>query len=238
MGGEVSTAVGVEDSVMTPVAPSPALLRDFYFPATERLMLGLIRYRDRAFRLGPLTLIEFGQPSQTRHGWTFPIVGGLLTAEPGGELWIGSAGGRTTVAIAGYRPRLPLPIYRVTQLLYHHFVSRMALLQLRGRLPAEAPPAAPTARLAAGAIDAVVCFSLARGHFRRAIPLAVTYHVACWSFGGLTLGGLLLGQRVVAVDGQGVTPGQALVRLAALPLSLFRLRAVHDEIAGTDVVRP
>ena len=68
--------------------------------------------------------------------------------------------------------------------------------------------------------------------------MAVAYHVACWSFGGLTLGGLLLGQRVVAVDGEAVTPGQALLRLAALPLSLIRLRAVHDEVAGTDVVRP
>ena len=126
----------------------------------------------------------------------------------------------------------------VTQLLYHHFVSRMALLQLRGRLPAEAPPAAPAARLAAGAIDAVVCLALARGSLRRAIPLAVGYHVACWSLGGLTLGGLLFGQRVVAVDGEAVTPGQALLRLAALPLSIFRLRAVHDEIAGTEVVRP
>ena len=71
-----------------------------------------------------------------------------------------------------------------------------------------------------------------------AILGAVAYHLACWSFGGLTLGGLMLGQQVVAVDGEGVTPGQALLRLAALPLAWFRLRAVHDEVAGTDVVRP
>jgi hypothetical protein len=234
----VSTPVTVEDSVRTPVAPSPELLRDFYFPAAERLTLGLVRYRDRAFRLGPLTLIAFGSPSPTRHGWTFPISGGLLAAEPGGELWIGSNDGRTTVALAGYRPRLPLPVYRATQLLYHHFVSRMALLRLRGRLPAEAPPATPVARLAAGAIDVCVCLALARGRPRGAILGAVAYHLACWSFGGLTLGGLVLGQRVVAVDGEGVTPGQALLRLAALPLAWFRLRAVHDEVAGTDVVRP
>jgi hypothetical protein len=234
----MSAPVAVEDSVRTPVAPSPEQLRDFYFPATERLTLGLVRYRDRAFRLGPLTLIEFGPPSRTRHGWSFPISGGMLAAEAGGELWIGSTDGRTTVSISGYRPRLPLPIYKVTQLLYHHFVSRMALLRLRGRLPTEAPPATPAARLAAGAIDACVCLALARGRPRRAVPLAVAYHVACWSFGGLTLGGLLLGQRVVAVDGEAVTPGQALLRLALLPLSLLRLRAVHDEVAGTDVVRP
>lgn len=230
--------VDVEDSVRTPVAPSPERLRDFYFEATERLTLGLVRYVDNSFRLGPLTLITLGEAARTAQGWSFPITGGLLAAQPGGELWIASADGLTTVAVVGYRPSLPLPIYRATQLFVHHFISRLALLQLRGRVPAEAPPATPPARLAAGAIDAVVCLALAGGRWRRALPVAFAYHVACWSFGGLTLGGLLLRQRVVAVDGGPVTAGQALLRLAALPLSLFRLRAVHDEIAGTDVVRP
>jgi len=230
--------IALEDSVRTPVAPSPERLRDFYFAATERLTLGLVRYRDRALRVGPLTLVSFGEPSRTAHGWSFPITGGVLAAEPGGEVWVSSADGRTTVAVVGYHPSLPLPLYRVTQSLFHHFISRLALLQLRGRVPAEAPPATPPARLAAAAIDAAVCLVLAGGRWRRALPVAVAYHVACWSFGGLTLGGLLLRQRVVAIDGRAVTPGQALLRLAALPLSLFRLRAVHDEIAGTDVVRP
>jgi RDD family len=230
--------VEVEDSVSTPVAPSPERLRDFYFAATERLTLGLVRYIDNEFRLGPLTLIRLGEPDRTAHGWSFPIRGGVLAAEPGGELRISSDEGRTTVALAGYRPSLPLPIYRATQYLFHHFISRLALLQLRGRIPAEAPPATPAARLAAGAIDAAVCLALADGRRRRTLLVAVAYHAACWSFGGLTAGGLLLGLRVVAVDGRPVTPGQALLRLATLPLSLLRLRAVHDEIAGTDVVRP
>jgi hypothetical protein len=234
----VAPAVDVEDSVRTPVAPSPERLRDFYFAATERLTLGLVRYRDHALRLGSLTLVSFGEASRTTHGWSFPISGGVLAAEPGGELWIASADGQTTVAVVGYRPSLPLPVYRATQYLFHRFMTRVALLHLRGRVPAEAPPATPAARLAAGAIDAGFCLALAGGKWRRALPVAVAYHVACWSFGGLTVGGLLLRQRVAAVDGRPVTPGQALLRLATLPLALMRLRAVHDEVAGTDVVRP
>ncbi len=235
---QLNGPVDVEDSVRTPVAPSPERLRDFYFAAIERLTLGLVRHVDGSLRLGPLTLISFGEPSRTAHGWSFPIRGGVLAAEPGGELWVSSADGLTTVAVVGYRPSLPLPVYRATQYLFHHFLTRLALLQLRGRVPAEAPPATPVARLAAGAIDAGVCLALAGGRRRRALLVAAVYHVACWSFGGLTVGGLLLRQRVVAVDGGPVTPGQALLRLATLPLSLLRLRAVHDEVAGTDVVRP
>jgi hypothetical protein len=230
--------VDVEDSVKTPVTPSPETLRDFYFDATERLTLGLVRYVDHSFHLGPLTLITLDEPSRTANGWSFPIRGGILAAEPGGELRVASANGRTSVTVAGYRPSLPLPIYRATQSVVHHLLTRLALLQLRGRVTADAPPATPAARLAAGAVDAAVCLALARGRPRRALFVAVAYHVACWSFGGLTAGGLLLGQRVVAIDGGPVTPGQALLRLAMLPLSLLRLRAIHDEIAGTDVVRP
>ncbi len=230
--------VDLEDSVRTPLAPSPEHLRDFYFAATERLTLGLVRHRDNSLRLGPLTLIRFGEASRTAHGWSFPISGGVLAAEPGGELWVGSTDGRTSVAVVGYRPSLPLPVYRPTQYLFHRFLTRLALLQLRGRVPVESPPATPAARLAAGAIDAGVCLFIARGRPRRALLVAVAYHVGCWSFGGLTLGGLLLRQRVVAVDGGPVTPGQAALRLALLPLALFRLRTVHDEVAGTDVVRP
>ena len=236
--GKEMKVIDVQDSVRTPVAPSPERLRDFYFAATERLTLGLVRHRDSSLRFGPLTLISFGEPAPTAHGWTFPIRGGILAAEPGGEVRVGSADGQTTVAVVGYRPSLPLPLYRVTQYLVHHFVTRLALLQLRGRLPAEAPPATPVARLAAGAIDAGVCFVIAGGRPRRFLPVAIAYHVACWTFGGLTAGGLLFRQRVVAVDGGPLTPGQALLRLATLPLSLLRLRAIHDEVAATDVVQP
>jgi uncharacterized RDD family membrane protein YckC len=47
---------------------------------------------------------------------------------------------------------------------------------------------------------------------------------------------MITGQRVVSVDGSRVSAGQALVRLLALPLVALRLRAVHDEIAGTEVI--
>src|SRR3981081_2152337 len=56
----VAAAVDVEDSVRTPVAPSPERLRGFYFAATERLTLGLVRYVDSSLRLGPLTPVTFG----------------------------------------------------------------------------------------------------------------------------------------------------------------------------------
>jgi hypothetical protein len=235
----LTSPVDLEDSVRTPVAPSPERLRDFYFGATERLTLGLLKYRDHSFRFGPLELVRFGAPARTPDGWSFPIRGGALVAEPGGELRIGTRDGVTQVAVRGYRQALPLPLYRVTQRLFHHFQTRLVLLRLRGRVPAEAPPATPAARLLAGAIDAGLCLALARGRPGRALLFAAPYLVAGWSiFGGLTLGGLLVRQRVTSVDGSAVTPGQALLRLALLPAALLRFRAVHDEVAGTDVVRP
>jgi len=41
---------------------------------------------------------------------------------------------------------------------------------------------------------------------------------------------------VVAVDGSGLSAGQAIVRLALLPLAVVLRRNVQDEIAGTDVI--
>ncbi|HVD00888.1 MAG TPA: RDD family protein [Candidatus Dormibacteraeota bacterium] len=230
--------VEVVDSVEAPRRPAAGRLRDFYFPATERLTLGLVRYRDHSFAIGPVTLIRFGEPMATETGWRFPIGPGALVADPGGELTIDWRAGRLEAVVRGYRPSLPMPLYRWTQLLFHHFQTRLVLLQMRGRLPAEAVPATPAARLAAGAVDAALCLGLARCRARRALLLAAVYHVVCWRLNGVTLGGLLLRQRVTAVDGSGLTAGQALLRLACLPLAAFRLRAIHDDVAGTEVVRP
>jgi hypothetical protein len=41
---------------------------------------------------------------------------------------------------------------------------------------------------------------------------------------------------VVSVDGSRVSAGQALIRLFALPVAALRMRAVHDEIAATEVI--
>jgi uncharacterized RDD family membrane protein YckC len=47
---------------------------------------------------------------------------------------------------------------------------------------------------------------------------------------------LIVRQRVVSVDGSKVSPSQSLVRMLALPFAAMRLRAVHDQIAGTEVI--
>ena len=232
-------AVEVVDSVRTPVPPPPERLRDGYFEATQHLFAGLVRWTGDAFRIGPLSLIEFGPPARIVAGWSYPLTGGLLAAEPGGSLDLEEQDGLMRAVVHGYRPLLPMLIYRLTQLPFHHFQSRLALLRVRGRLPAPAPPAPPANRIAAGALDALLCLVAARGRPARAALIATAYHVGGWSLlGGLTVGGLLFGQRVVALDGTPLTPGQALLRFAALPAALFRLRAVHDEVAGTEVVRP
>ena len=78
------------------------------------------------------------------------------------------------------------------------------------------------------------------GRGRRRLPVligfAAGYHLACWTISGVTLGGAVMRQRVVSVDGSKLTIGQALVRLALLPVAAARMRNVHDEIAGTEVI--
>jgi hypothetical protein len=142
----------------------------------------------------------------------------------------------------GYRPMLPRTIYALTQVPIHHLLTRLHLLRARGRKPLPGPPAERPRRVAAATIDAGVCISIAAiiGRRRPRLPvllgIAAGYHVACWSLSGVTLGGAVLRQRVVAVDGSKLTIGQALVRLALLPLAAVRMTSVHDEIAGTDVI--
>ncbi len=81
--------------------------------------------------------------------------------------------------------------------------------------------------------------SLLAGRKRRRwtlLALAAGYHVICWSTTGRTLGGVITKQRVVATDGSRLTVAQALLRFLALPIAAWRLRAVHDEVAATDVI--
>ena len=76
------------------------------------------------------------------------------------------------------------------------------------------------------------------------------YHVAMWSWKGTTIGGIVMGIKVVRVDGRAVDVGVALVRAAAsifsvlvLGLGLFwagwnrEKQSWHDKIAGTVMVK-
>ena len=216
-------------------------LRDSFPTDIEALTFGLIRIRDNTLRLGPLDLIRFGRPDVTRSGVSWPIEGGLLARSAGGHLRIELLYGRLVESLDEYRPMLPRPIYSLTQVPVHHLLTRLHLLRVRGRRPEVGPPADRSRRIAAGAIDAVYCLSMAAliGRRRRLpvlLGLAAGYHIACWTLSGVTLGGAFMKQRVVSVDGSKLTVGQALARLAMLPLAAVRRRDVHDEIAGTDVI--
>jgi hypothetical protein len=233
--------VAVEDSVAMPIPITGKTMRDSFPTDMEALTFGLIRVDDNALRLGPLELIRFGRPRITRTSVQWPIEGGLLARSPGGHLRIELIDDRLVESLDGYRPILPRPIYALTQVPIHHLLTRLHLLRVRGRRPEPGPPADRSRRIAAAAIDAGLCMSMAAiiGRRRRLpalLGIAAGYHVACWSLSGVTLGGAVMKQRVVAVDGSKVSIGQALVRLALLPLAAVRLRDVHDDIAGTEVV--
>lgn len=75
------------------------------------------------------------------------------------------------------------------------------------------------------------------------------YFAYQWSLGGKTIGMALLGIRVVATDGDPITPRQAVIRTVTLPLSFLLLglgfigillnkdrHALHDRLAKTVVV--
>jgi uncharacterized RDD family membrane protein YckC len=75
------------------------------------------------------------------------------------------------------------------------------------------------------------------------------YFAYQWSLGGKTIGMAVLGIRVVATDGDPITPRQAVIRTVALPLSFLVLglgfigillnkdrHALHDRLAKTAVV--
>lgn len=225
-----------------PAAITGKALRDSFPADIEWLTFGLIRVRDGSLRFGPLELIRFGRPRITKSSVKWPIEGGLLARGHGGHLRIELLYGRLVESLDGYRPMLPRTIYALTQVPIHHLLTRLHLLRARGREPLPGPPADRSRRVAAAAIDAGLCMSVAaiigRGRHRLPVVLGIAagYHVACWSLSGVTLGGAVLRQRVVAVDGSKVSLGQALVRLALLPLAVVRMNNAHDEIAGTDVV--
>ena len=82
------------------------------------------------------------------------------------------------------------------------------------------------------------------------LPLWILYHLAFWSWRQTTLGGLILGLRIVRTDGRPMTFSVALVRLLGCFFSVLALglgffwagwsgdkQSWHDKIAGTVIVR-
>jgi hypothetical protein len=227
--------------VRAPVETGRERMHDAFFADVRRLTLGIVRGERWRLRLGPLTLLAFGEPTFDGRAWAWPITGGLLARRPGGTLRYGWRDGELVAEVDGYQPRLPALVYRLTQVPAHRVLTRRFLLGLRGRTPAPGPPAGPAQRLLTATLDLALCGGIAaavsRRHRLRAFAaIAAGYHVACWSLGGRTLAGLLTGQRLVSVDGSAVAPWQALVRLAALPRAALTLRAAHDEAAATEVI--
>jgi RDD family len=232
--------VSTGDSVAVAGKLSGEALRDAYVDTLSSLTLSLVRLRENAIVFGPLTLLRFGEPTITNDAVEWPIEGGLLAREPGGRWRLHASGHRVEASLAGYRPRLPRAVYMLTHLRIHQLFTRLYLLRLHGREPAPGVPATAEDRWRAAAVDVAFCLTIARmtgrRRIRRTLAIAAAYHVACWSIAGRTLGGLVMRQRVVAVDGSCLTPAQSLLRLALLPLSWITRRPIHDEIAQTEVI--
>ena len=232
-------SISVEDAVAAPLPPDQELLREGFFREVTTLTAGLVRGEHWRLRLGPVILFAFAEPRPEPDGWSYPITGGLLVGHAGGSLAFGWQGGRLRQTLEGYRPRLPWALYRLTQLPAHHTVSRLLLLRLRGRDPAPGVPAGAAQRLAAATVDLGLCAAVASQAPKRRLlafgTLAAAYHLGFWAAGG-TPGGRLLGQRLISIDSSTVSPAQALLRLLSLPLGLLRGRALHDEVACTEVI--
>ena len=223
-----------------PEPPSGARLRDAYFDSVRALTLHLVRAKDESLLFGPWELLRFGRPTVTRTAVDWPIEGGLLAGAPGGHWRVQSAAGRLEATLTGYLPRLPRAVYAVSHLQVHLLFTRLFLLRVRGREPAPGTPAPRPERISAATVDAALCLALTgfagRRRPKNVLAVAALYHVMCWTLSGKTLGGAVMRQRVVAVDGSRLTPQQAVLRLALLPLAWIAWRPLHDRIAGTEVI--
>ncbi len=236
----VDGRVYVEDSVAIANAVSGKELLDRYMRDIEVLTLGLTRMRGTSMRVGPVELLRFGRPKVSKYQVHWPIESGLAVGAPGGAFKVRATGGRLVATLEGYRPRVPPFVYTLVQLPIHHLLTRLYLLRARGRMPAPGVRATPRDRFRAASVDVALCLTLAglagRRGPRPTLAIAAAYHVACWSIWGRTLGGLVVRQRVVGIDGSRMTAAQSLLRLGLLPAYWVTGRAVHDELACTEVV--
>jgi hypothetical protein len=232
--------VHLETRVAAPIRPDPTRLRELFWFSLRRLP-GPVRWEPWRLRLGPLTLLRFGHPISLGDGWRWPIEGGLLARRAGGEIEISWREGTLACVVDGYHPRLPRPLYVASQRPLHDLVTRLSLLDLRGRTPSPGLPAGPAQRLLTAGLDLGLCASLTwllrpRRRLGTFAVVALLYHIGFWVRSGRTPAGQLTHQRLVAVDGSRVGMAQALIRLAILPLAIWRRRALHDEAAATEVI--
>jgi RDD family len=233
--------VAIRDAVALDKPVTGARLRDAFIDAMPTLTLGLVRMRGNALKLGSLELLRFGAPTVTRNAVDWPIEGGLLARRAGGRWRLQATAHRVDASVTGYAPSLPRALYAVSQMQVHLLFTHLLLLRLRGRKAVPGEPATSADRVAAATVDAALCFSLpgfaGRRRLRSYLAVAAIYHIVCWSVSGRTLGGAVMRQRVVAVDGSRLTPQQAVLRLALLPLSWIAWRPLHDRIAQSAVIK-
>jgi len=233
--------VDTHESIAVARPPDGDGLRVAFAETLKALTLGLVTMRARSLMAGRLELLRFGRPKIDSESVEWPIEGGLLARAGGGSWRLAAKDGRVTASVRGYMPLLPRPVYTLSHLQVHVLFVRLLLLRVRGREPAPGRPAPRANRLRAASVDVALCVTLAGIFGRRRRPvallaLATGYHVACWTISGRTLGGLVMRQRVMALDGSLPTPQQSLLRFVLLPLSWVSRRPVHDDIAGTEVV--
>src|SRR5260370_4275153 len=167
--GQVSAQVSVAISR----APTGRELRDGYLNEIQELTFGLVRARGSTFYFGPLELMRFGTPAVNGSSVEWPIVGGVTTRKPGGSFRLEATGGRLFASVDGYLPRLPLPLYALTQLPVHQLLTRLYLLRFLGREPAPGIRAASHDRMRAAAVDIAFGLTHAGLAVRRRWLLAV-----------------------------------------------------------------
>lgn len=236
-GGRVT----LEDSVAAVPALSGTQLEARYWDSMRRLTLGVVGRRGDSAVAGPFELLRFGKPSVSGGSVEWPVEGGLLSAGAHGRWRVAAEHGEAVARLDEFSPRLPRLLYAFSHLQAHLLFTRLFLLGLRGRDRRPGAPASSRSRIRAATVDVALCLTLSRVFGRRmrpitAIGLLAGYHVACWTASGRTLGGVMMGQRVVSIDGRTPTFGQSVLRLVTIPLSWITRRPLHDEFAATDVI--